>query len=292
MPNTSCDLHLHTYYSDGRASPAEVLHHAAAIGLKTVAITDHDNLSSAPEAAHVANGLGLELVPGIELTAHWDGCPPSHGDPERGQDVDILGYFFDPADPALLDFTYQAMADLHQRIEEACTLVSAAGYPMTIFDVLDENPRYPGAMQFIIALRHKNYARRWSEAYPIFSAVWSQARCSQHSIGQAIEALHQAGGVAVLAHPIAVECVGGGLLQSQQLAELVDLGLDGLEIHHPRMDTEARLHFYSLAKKFNLAVSGGSDEHGWKDGFTRMGSELITYEMVNGLRERAKFQRT
>jgi len=291
MPNTCCDLHLHTYYSDGRASPAEMLHHAADIGLKTVAITDHDNLNAAPEAAHVANRLGLELVPGLELTAHWDSCPPAHGDPGRGQDVDILGYFFDPADPALLDFTHQAMDDLRQRIEAACALVSAAGYPMTIFDVLDENPRYPGAMQLINALRHKNYARGWSEAYPIFSGVWSQVRCSQLSVEQAIEALHQAGGVAVLAHPIAVECGSGGLLQSQQLAELVDLGLDGLEIHHPRMDTEARQHFYTLAKEFNLAVSGGSDEHGWKDGFTRMGSELITYEMVNGLRERAKLQK-
>jgi len=291
MPNTSCDLHFHTYYSDGRASPAEMLHHAADIGLKTVAITDHDNLNAAAEAAHVANRLGLELVPGIELTAHWEGCPLPNGDPGRGQDVDILGYFFDPADLALQDFTCQAMADLRQRIEEACTLVSAAGYPMTIFDVLDENPRYPGAMQLIIALRHKNYARRWSEAYPIFTAVWSQVRGSQHSIEQVIEALHQAGGVAVLAHPIAVQCGAGGLLQSQQLAELVDLGLDGLEIHHPRMDAEARLHFYSLAKEFNLAVSGGSDEHGWKDGFMRMGSELVTYEMVNGLRERAKLQK-
>jgi hypothetical protein len=288
MPNTCCDLHLHTYYSDGRASPAETLHHAAEIGLMTVAITDHDNLNGASEATQVANRLGLELVPGIELTAHWDSCPPVNGDRAHGQDVDILGYFFDPANPALLDFTNQAMDDLRQRIEGACTLVSAAGYPMTIFDILDENPRYPGAMQFILALRHKNYARRWSEAYPIFSAVWSQVRCSQHSVEQAIQALHQAGGVAVLAHPVMVQCGAGGLLQSQQLAELVDMGLDGLEIHHPRMDAEARLHFYSLAKEFNLEVSGGSDEHGWKDGFTRMGSELITYEMVNGLRERAR----
>ncbi len=291
MPNTCCDLHLHTYYSDGRASPAEMLHYAADIGLRTVAITDHDNLNSAPEAKNVADRLGLELVPGVELTAHWEGCPPAHGDPERGQDVDLLGYFFDPADPALLDYTTQAMADLRQRIEEACSLVSAAGYPMTIFDIQDENPRYPGPMQFILALRHKNYARRWSEAYPIFSAVWSQTRCSQHSVGEAIETLHRAGGVAVLAHPIAVECSKGGLLQSHQLAELVDFGLDGLEIHHPRMDSEARVHFYSLAKEFNLAVSGGSDEHGWKDGFSRMGSELITYEMVNRLHERAKLQK-
>jgi 3',5'-nucleoside bisphosphate phosphatase len=288
MPNTCCDLHLHTYYSDGRASPAETLHHASEIGLMTVAITDHDNLNGASEAAQVANRLGLELVPGIELTAHWDGCPPANGDQGHGQDVDILGYFFNPADPALLDFTNQAMDDLRQRIEGACTLVSAAGYPMTIFDILDENPRYPGAMQFILALRHKNYARRWSEAYPIFSTVWSQVRCCQHSVEHAIQTLHQAGGVAVLAHPVMVRCGAGGLLQSQQLAELVDMGLDGLEIHHPRMDAEARLHFYSLAKEFNLEVSGGSDEHGWKDGFTRMGSELVTYEMVNGLRERAR----
>jgi 3',5'-nucleoside bisphosphate phosphatase len=287
MPNTSCDLHLHTYYSDGRASPGELLHHAASIGLKVVAITDHDNLNAASEASHVAKEVGLELVPGVELTAHWVGCPSMNGDPGDGQDIDLLGYFFDPADPFLQDFTHQAMDDLRQRIEAACLLVSRAGYPITIFDVLDENPRYPGAIQFINALRHKGYARRWSEAYPIFSAAWSHVRCCRSTVEQAIQVLHQAKGVAVLAHPVAVECAASGLLQSQQIAELVELGLDGLEIHHPRMDAEARLHFYKLARQFNLAVSGGSDEHGWKEGFTRMGSELITYEMVNCLRKRA-----
>jgi predicted metal-dependent phosphoesterase TrpH len=290
MPNTSCDLHLHTYYSDGRASPAEMLHHAASIGLKVVAITDHDNLNATPEASHVAKEIGLELVPGVELTARWVGCSPVNSGPGDGQDIDILGYFFDPAHPVLLDFARRALDDLRQRIEAACLLVSRAGYPITIFDVLDENPRYPGAIQFINALRHKGYARRWSEAYPIFSTAWSQGRCCRSTVEQAIQALHQAGGVAVLAHPIAVECEAGGLLQSQKIAELVELGLDGLEIHHPRMDAEARLHFYTLARQFNLAVSGGSDEHGWKDGFTRMGSELITYEMVNSLRERAKLR--
>jgi predicted metal-dependent phosphoesterase TrpH len=288
MPNTSIDLHLHTYYSDGRTSPAEMLHHAASIGLKVVAITDHDNLNSAQEASHVAKVLGLELVSGVELTAHWGECPPADGDPGDGQDVDILGYFFDPAHPALQEFTHQAMSDLRQRIEDACQVVSDAGYPMTIFDVLDENPRYPGAIQFINALRHKGYARRWSEAYPIFSTVWSQVRSCRATVEMAIQVLHRAGGVAMLAHPVAVACETGGLLKSQQLAKLVELGLDGLEIHHPRLDAEARLHFYALARQFNLAVSGGSDEHGWKDGFTRMGSELITYEMVNSLRERAK----
>ena len=72
MPNTTCDLHMHSYYSDGCNSPADLLHHAADMGLKTLALTDHDTLAGLAEAQHVADRLGLELIPGVELTCTWE----------------------------------------------------------------------------------------------------------------------------------------------------------------------------------------------------------------------------
>ena len=90
----------------------------------------------------------------------------------------------------------------------------------------------------------------------------------------------------MLAHPVAVRG-NNGLLRADELAPMVAAGLDGLETEHPRLDAAARAHFRGLAKRFDLATSGGSDEHGWNGGFTRLGSELVTYAMVHELRTRA-----
>ena len=82
---------MHTYYSDGRASPREVLEHAARLGLAGVALTDHDNARGAREAGPVAAALGLKLIPGMEFSCYWRGHT-GHG---GGPDVDVLGYFLD-----------------------------------------------------------------------------------------------------------------------------------------------------------------------------------------------------
>lgn len=274
MPNSTCDLHLHTYYSDGRGSPADVLHYAAGLGLKTIALTDHDNLNATIEAQHVADELALELIPGIELTTDWN-----------GQDVDLLGYYFDPKDSGLRLFAKAALEDLRDRIQDCCALLTLTGYPISIHEVLEENPRYTGALQLLQALCHKGYARTWDSALPLFSSAWAQVRHCRTSIFEAITALHAAGGVAVLAHPVSVKCAETWL-QSAEIAQLAAAGMDGLEIYHPRLDGPARRHFTAMAKEFDLLITGGSDEHGWQNGFTRMGSEPVTYTMVTALRQR------
>jgi predicted metal-dependent phosphoesterase TrpH len=280
---------MHSYYSDGRASPAELLHHAASLGLKTVAITDHDTVRGLPEAGHVADGLGLELIPAVELTTRWDSCPPPPGE-DGDRDVDLLGYFIDQESRALQAFLEAAFQDLQARILACCQGLSAAGYPVSLAEVQAENPRYPGAIQLVTVLWRKKHAASWNEAVRLFAGHWREAPPARHTIGDAIGAIHAAGGAAVLAHPVAVRCAEG-LLPRERLSELAGWGLDGIEVYHPRLDANARSHFLRLAHELNLAVSGGSDEHGWRSGFSRMGSELITYEMVNGLRARAERQR-
>lgn len=287
MPNSICDLHLHTHYSDGSASPSEILHHAASIGLVTVAITDHDNLNADREAQNVAGQLGLELIPGIEFTSRWDQCSATNQKNGFVHDVDILGYFFDRESLEFQTFVQGAFDDLYQRIVECCELLTAAGHPITIYDVLDENPRYPGALQLISALWHKDHAFSWSESYSLFVEHWPRVRPSNYSTEQVLSALHQAGGVAILAHPVAIQS-NAGWITGAQVAGLVQAGLDGLEIYHPRLDAAARAHFLTIARQFNLLVTGGSDEHGAGGKLSRMGSQLITYEMVNALRQRAE----
>lgn len=285
MPNTCCDLHLHTYFSNGEASPGELLRYAAEIGLKTVSITDHENVSAAREAAFVAGELGLDLIPGVELTSRWDERPSADSQ-DPFPEVHVLGYFIDSQDPDFLRFTEAALEDLRARITDCCRRLSEDGYPVTVYDVLDENPRYPGAMQLIAALRRKGYAGSRQDAFTLFARHWRSVRLCAHTTAHVIEAIHAAGGVAVLAHPVSVRC-GDGLLSREHVARLVALGLDGLEVIHPRMNREARLHFTRLAESFGLLVTGGSDEHGCGEYFTRIGSKLVSYQMVCNLRRRA-----
>jgi len=287
MPNTTCDLHLHTYYSDGRASPAEVLRHAASIGLKTVAISDHDSLKAMREAINMAAELGLELIPAIELTTQWVLCSSGESGDDPSLEVDLLGYYVDPGDQEFSSFVQASFNDVRQRVSECCDLLTQAGYPISIHDVEAENPRYPGPMKIISTLEHKGYASSWNDAIPLFTAHWPHVRPPRLSIEEAIQAIHAARGIAVLAHPIAVRCKEGWL-QAEQLAPLVAAGLDGLEVLHPSMDTQSRQYFRSLAKQFDLLETGGSDDHGWPGGFSRMGSELVSYGMVRAMYERSK----
>ena len=279
MPNTVYDLHLHTNYSDGRAAPGEVLRHAALIGLKTVAITDHDNVNAYTDASWVAAQLGLELIPAIELTSHWQDC-------NNPEDVDVLGYFIDPQSASLLAYTALALRDLEERIEDCCHLLTEAGFPVRLRDVRVENSHYSGAMQVLLALEHKGLVRNWSEAIAVFNAQWPKVRPCRFEIAEVIQQIHAAGGVAVLAHPVAIHCPEGRL-SAGQLEKLVQAGLDGLEIYHPRLNHADRGYFRDLAHHFGLLVTGGSDEHGWQSGFPRMGMEPVELAMVQALQERA-----
>jgi len=283
MTNAYADLHLHSYYSDGAASPAEIFRLAAQRGLKCVSLTDHDNLDGLDEAERMARELGLQWLPGVELTTYWDAYDSPTRTNQRGQEVDLLAYSFDPQDRVFRAFVADQFEDVRRRVEEACQILSARGYPVTLKDVLSVNPRYPGPTPLVEALHRRGHAPSYEAAFPIFLETWREVRLADTPIAAVIEVIHQAGGVAVLAHPVAVR-VPEGLLGEAGLKELVDMGLDGLEVLHPRLDLEARAHFRGLAQRFGLKISGGSDEHGWHGSFSRLGSELITYEMVQALR--------
>lgn len=283
-----CDLHLHTYYSDGRASPEDVVRQSAHIGLACIAITDHDNTRGFAEAAPVAAELGISLLPGIELTTRWDRClQASASKTPASVDLDLLGYCFDPAYPAFNTMESAALADLHKRIAELCQLFSLDGISVSLEDALMVNPRYAGAMQLIDSLRRRGYAASVDEALQLFNQNWPRVRPGRLSIEEAITVIHAAGGVAVLAHPTVINC-GNGWLGEAEISGLVEMGLDGLEVQHHKLNRAARRHFENLARRFGLLATGGSDEHGWPQGFPRLGSQPIGPGTVRAIQLRAK----
>ncbi|MBN1139804.1 MAG: PHP domain-containing protein [Anaerolineae bacterium] len=275
------DLHIHTYYSDGRDAPEGVLRRCAALGLRTVALTDHDNANGVRAVRALAGELGLSLIPAIELTCCWERCHAAPGE----SDIDVLGYFVDVDDAAFRAFEQATLDDIHARVAACCACLTADGYPVSIDDVFAHNPHYAGLMQLIHVIQGKGYAPTEAAALELMISGWRQVRPSSLTVDRCINQIHRAGGVAILAHPVAVTC-DGQRLQETHVAGLVEMGLDGLEVYHFRLDDAARAHFGALARRFNLLVSGGSDTHGYSDEGRRLGTEPVTGEMVAAIEAR------
>jgi predicted metal-dependent phosphoesterase TrpH len=278
------DLHLHSYYSDGRPSPAEIVHRAAQLGLQALALTDHDSLAGVPEARALASAMHIELIPAVELTTRWDRCGESAHNQSMENDIDVLGYGMDCDNHHLMDFIAAAVTDIQARLADCCKRLSTSGYPISFSEVIAENPRAASAHHLIKVIGRKYLGGADLAATALFAAHWGEVRLSAHPIQQAITAIHAAGGLAVLAHPTAVHC-DTGWLSAHRVGELVEAGLDGIEVYHPRLNQAARRHFIILAQQFNLLVTGGSDDHGWPSGFPHLGSQPVGEEIVARLRE-------
>ncbi|NLG96733.1 MAG: PHP domain-containing protein [Chloroflexi bacterium] len=277
------DLHAHTYYSDGRFAPAQVIETAAQRGIRVLAITDHDNTNGAREALPLAKAAGIELIPAIEITTRWDGVDL----PPQDANVDLLGYFIDWDQPDFRAFETAALADIHARIDWCCRELTRRGTPLSMEEVMAQNPRYGGAVAAINAILNKGLAPDFRAAARRFDSVWFEVRKSEFSIFEAIELIHRAGGAAVLAHPSIVR-PGGERLTRAHLAKLVDAGLDGIEVYHRRLDLAAREYFLDLAESLGLLVTGGSDLHGWLNGFDGFGAQPVTAQMLLSLRSAAR----
>ncbi len=278
---------MHSTYSDGAFTPEALLHVAYDRDLSVVAITDHDNARGARVAIPVAQRLGLELIPAIEFTGRWDDCSR----PGWGNDVDILGYFIDLENSTFKQMEQGALDNIRDRIEECCARLTAAGYPVTLDEVLALNPYYPGARQLRKVLENKGYAADEAELIKLFAAQWPHVSLSRYTIADQIATIHAAGGVAVLAHPHGITC-GEGLISEDRLVAVCEMGLDGIEIYHRNMNEAARAHFLPMAERFGLLISGGSDEHGFTPDLGYMGKQPVTREMVEALRARHKVRLT
>ncbi len=280
-PPFHIDLHIHTNFSDGKYTPEDVLCRAAEEGIEILAFCDHDNTRGLRRGKSMAGELGLDLVPGIELTCAWPGCSV----PLESKDVDLLGYFIDIDDPGFQAFETAALGDLVARVGDCCAVLSALGFPIRQEELYAVNPRYTGLIQLLQALLQKRYSASWDAASELVAGAWRQVRPARLSIEAAIAQIHAAGGVAVLAHPAALTG-HGPLLQEKDIARLVEAGLDGIEIYHRSARDQARDYFLSLVQRFGLLVSGGSDEHGWFSDLGELGSQPVTVEMVAALRAR------
>jgi predicted metal-dependent phosphoesterase TrpH len=243
------DLHLHTTASDGVLKPRELVARAAAVGLTTIAVTDHDTVGGLAEAVAAGKELGVRVAAGIEITAVED-----------GRDLHVLGYFFDPASASLDAFLRAQRADRVRRVREIGARLTNLGYPLDVEPLVEAAARHgrsigrPAIADALVAAGHcldRNdaFARLLGRDAPAFIA-----RSGIPAIG-VIDTIHAAGGIASLAHP-------GISAQDDLIGPLAAAGLDALEVWHSDHSPEQQEHYGRFADRLGLARSGGSDYHG------------------------------
>lgn len=265
------DLHLHTNFSDGTFTPEELVANAAKHKLSAIALTDHDTVEGCARAAAACATAGIEFIPGSELTAE-----------QNGNEIHILGYFLDTQNARLLVETARYQAVRQNRIREMVARLNELGVPLDVDDVFAlANCRAPGRPHVARALVRADLIGSLDEAFERFLKKGRPAWVPKMTVSaaDAIALIHQAGGIAVMAHP--------GLNRTDEvIPDLVDAGLDGIECFHTKHPAKTAKHYQQLAEKFKLLITGGSDCHGLNKGRPLIGTVKLPCKYVEKLKAR------
>ncbi len=243
------DLHLHTTASDGRSTPEELVRRAAAAGITTLAVTDHDTTAGVAPARAAATALGITVITGIEITSV-----------HAGKDVHVLGYFIDESDENLVSFLAAQRADRRRRIEAMLERLGQLGIELdrpALMSQADGKGKAIGRPVIARALIEGGHARDMADAFDRFLSPDRPAFVARQgaSPAEVTGIIRAAGGVSSFAHPLKLGV-------DDLLRGLAGAGLDAVEVFHPDHDERARARYQQLAADCGLLVSGGSDDHG------------------------------
>ena len=247
------DLHTHTNFSDGTDTPAQLINKAMANGITTLAITDHDSIGGW-EQAKMALRPGLSLVLGAEISCQT----------VDGVSVHILGLLFDPNFNQLMQTLEQTRENRYSRMERIIKRINEAGIEITMSDVLEQlaDGATLGRPHLADALVKKGVVKNRDEAFTQMLHNNSKYYIPHYSPlpEEAIKLIKQAGGVAVIAHPMASH--RGRVISSQTFGSIINSGLDGIEVDHRDHTPDEKKELMNLAIEFDLAMTGSSDYHG------------------------------
>lgn len=274
------DLHIHTLHSDGELSPRQVLAKARELALDAVAITDHDCTDGVEEALREGVEQGVEVVPGVELSVR-------HGPFEH---VHLLGYFVEAGDNALerhLTALRDSRLGRGKRLVERVNrkLMEEGREPIDFAEVEALAEKVVGRPHVAKVMLRHGLASSMMQAFQDY-LVPLNIRKHKLGFGEAVQAVHEAGGVTVLAHPNLI--TRDRQDEVRLLDEAVRLGLEGLEVYYNNMSAEDTEHYRVLALERNLLITGGSDFHGYNS-YGNMGrvhgGRLVPSELLETLKQ-------
>jgi len=272
------DLHTHTYTSDGSMSPAELVNHAKSAGLEAVAITDHDGITSVKAALDEGARIGLEVVPGIELSAQSD------------TELHIVGLYIDIENAALRQALEYILTERRQRNLAYVAKLAELGIPVTLEEARAEaGPGLLARAHFAKAMVTKGYVSSVKEAFDTWLGSGRPAYSSQKqaiSAAEAIDIINKAGGVAVAAHLHLMRKEDSVLFD--YLKELKSYGLSAVEGWYTEYTPEMETKYRRMAADLNLGLSGGTDFHGSMKPHIAIGRGTgnldIPYSVLEGIR--------
>nr|WP_315988680.1 PHP domain-containing protein [Desulforamulus aquiferis] len=242
------DLHIHTTASDGSDTPGEVVSRALRLGLKAIAISDHDTMEGIIPAQQAANGFNLEVLSGVEVNTY-----------QKGNEIHVLGYLINPNNDEFISKLRELQGDRLDRIKKMLCKLKA----LNIFLELDRILEFSkggsvGRPHVARAMQEKGYVSSAQEAFSKYIGAEKPAYIPREKLTprEAVELILRSGGVPVLAHP--------GLLKDSGpiIKSLLEVGLKGLEVWHLKHSPLMVQYYLEKAKKYNLVPTGGSDYHG------------------------------
>lgn len=246
------DLHCHSTYSDGSLTPEQLVEEAVKIGLKALALTDHDTTAGVPRFLAAAAGTALCAVPGVELSV----------DCSSGV-MHMLGYWMDLENPELLRQMEWIRDGREMRNREMLVKLNALGFAMTWEEVKAfAGEDVVGRPHFAQVMLQKGYAKDKNEAFDKWLGDGKPGYADRPRLTAevAVALIRQAGGVAVLAHPFTLR-IGKDAMASLFI-ELAAAGLAGVECYYSEHSADLIQDYLAMAKQANLVPTGGSDFHG------------------------------
>jgi predicted metal-dependent phosphoesterase TrpH len=275
------DLHLHTTASDGTMSPAELVRYAQGKGLKVIAITDHDTIEGLAEGIQEGTKVGLEVIPGVELSA----------DAPKGT-MHLLGYYIDPASSELADKLRVLQQARMERNLKMVERLRALGISLELSEV-KAAPEHGqiGRPHFAYTMVQKGYARNIQDAFDRYLGKGRPAYVEKFRFSpqEAMHFIRKAGGITVLAHPFTLKQAEPADFEAL-IRELKEKGLDGIEVYYPEHSDGQRKLYRSLAQKYGLVISAGSDFHGLTKDEADLGEgyadRKLNYGLVEAMRAR------
>jgi len=247
------DLHSHTDRSDGTFTPAELVAEARRVALQGLAITDHDTFAGYDTARPLAEAASIELICGIELSTRY-----------QGGSVHLLGYFPNTAPSgefrAWLEFILEGRRDRNRRL---IAKLQSLGVDITLAEVEKAGRTLTGRPHFARLLVEKGYATDIQNAFDQYldESAKGFVHRQEVAMGEALERILKAGGVPSLAHPVRVAKNNWDKL-AEYVEDLAGMGLRAIEVFHSDHSPENVAYYRSLAKRFKLGMTGGSDFHG------------------------------
>ena len=264
------DLHMHSTRSDGSFSPKDVVTHAMMVGISAMSLTDHDSVEGVAEAMVAGDEAGIEVIPGVELSAQVD-----------EKDIHILGYFIDP-DHDDLNACLKKFQDARvTRAEKIVDKLNGLGIPIQMTHVLDKAGNAAvGRPHVADAMVDEGYVYSSNEAFYKYLGYAKPAYEAKYALSpaEAIDVIHAAGGLASLAHPILYA-------RDDLIPQFVEAGLDAIEVMHIKQDKKAVKRYSQMAEQYGLLKTGGSDCHGDRRGDAVMGQVKVPMMFLDVMKE-------